>query len=585
MSVLISIKSLAKSFGRGILFDDLTFNISEGDRVGLTGLNGCGKSTLLKILSGLEKADSGEISSRKGLRVGYVSQDCFFPNKSPKEILMEAAKAVAPDYDCERIADMQLQKFLFTGNEVSAEALSGGWKKRLSIAVELIKEPDLLLLDEPTNHLDLEGIVWLEGFLKKEAVAYLLVSHDRYFLQHATNRIIEIDKMYPSGVFATDGPYDEFLRLKAQFMEGQIEQEKRIANKLRRETEWLRAGVKARTTKADFRIDEAQRIKEEHAALKQRNTHTHTKIDFESSDRETRKLLVAKNVSKDMGGRTLFKNLEFTLSPGSRIGLMGPNGCGKTTLLSMIEGKLEPDQGTVKRAENLKIVYFDQHRVNLPLHLSLKDALAPNGDYVTFRGRQIHINAWAKRFLFDPTLLPTPIGKLSGGERARINIAHLMLQPADILLLDEPTNDLDIPTLETLEESLMDFPGALVLISHDRYMLDRICNQIVFLGDPEKALMFADYAQWVSSQKKESAPKKSEKVAAAAKNPEPRNVKKEQEKIEKKISKLEEMVQTLHRKIETKEIAENPKRLSELCNEVGLLETQITELYLKWEEL
>ncbi len=588
--MLFNCQSISKSFGGRTLFKDLALTISTGDRIGLVGLNGCGKSTLLKILAGLEPADSGTLAPKRNLRIGYVPQTCEFPDLSPLEILMTAAKNTdIPSYDYERLAQMQLQKLGFSGKEPSAAKLSGGWKKRLRIAVELISPPDLLLLDEPTNHLDLEGILWLETFLENEAPTYLLVSHDRYFLQRVTTKIIEIDKTYPNGLFSVNGTYSEFLGHKEKFLKGQLQQERSIATKARRETDWLRAGVKARTTKAQSRIDEAGAILEEYADIQARNLQKKTKIDFATTERETRKLLVAKNLSKELGGKPLFRDLDFTLSPGTRIGLMGKNGSGKTSLLKMLADEIAPDVGTIKRAEDLKVVYFDQHRMQLPLNITLKEALSPTGDFVSFRGTPVHINGWCKRFLFSPDLLGLPIETLSGGERARITIAHLMLQPADILLLDEPTNDLDIPTLETLEESLLEFPGAIVLITHDRFMLDRICNSVLALGDPNKTEHFSDYAQWESSQKEPRKTKKETPSSSSSPTPSKQHTsyakKKELDAIERKITKLETEVRELNHLLEKKEIAENPTRLAEICNTIGLVETQITQLYLQWEEL
>ncbi len=499
MSLLFSCQSISKSIGLRNLFQDLSLSIFAGDHIGLIGPNGSGKTTLLKIIAGQETSDTGILAPRKGLRIGYVPQTCEFPDKSPLDILIEAQTS-GPDYEKERHAQTWLSKFGFKETDRSAARLSGGWKKRLALARELITSPDLLLLDEPTNHLDLEGILWLEKFLAREATTYLLVSHDRYFLQNATNRVVEINKTYPKGLFAIDGNYQHFLAKKQLFLEGQLQTERSIASKARRETEWLRQSPKARTTKSQSRIDDAHEILQELSDVHKRNRQRKADIDFEGTERETRKLLTGKNLGKSLSDRLLFRNLDLTLSPGSRIGLMGPNGSGKTTLLRLLANELAPDQGTIKQADALKIVYFDQHRARLPDTVSLRQALSPNGDFVNFRGQSIHVNGWCQRFLFSPDVLDMPIGKLSGGERARISVAHLMLQPADLLLLDEPTNDLDIPTLETLEEGLIDFPGAVVLITHDRCMLDRICTSVLALGDPNSTEFYADYAQWETAQ-------------------------------------------------------------------------------------
>ncbi len=570
MSLLFSCQSVSKSYSTRTLFKDLSLSIFAKDRIGLIGPNGAGKSTFLKIIAGVEKPNSGILSPRRDLKIGYVPQTCEFPDLPPEQILINVIKEDLPDYEKERLAETWLSKLKFTGNEKSAARLSGGWKKRLGFACELISNPDLILYDEPTNHLDVEGILWLESFLLRESPTYLLVSHDRYFLQNVTNRVIEINPAYPKGMFAIDGDYANFLEKKEQFLSGQLQQERSIATKARRETEWLRQGVKARTTKSQSRIDEAHEILEEHSAISKRNTQRRAKIDFAGSERETRKLLVARNIGKEMGGKFLFKNLDFLLSPGTRIGLLGPNGSGKTTLLKLLSDEIQPDQGTIKKADALQTVYFDQHRAQLPDHMTLREALSPKGDYVSFRGQEVHVNGWCKRFLFSPDLLDMTINRLSGGERARIAIAHLMLQPADVLLLDEPTNDLDIPTLETLEESLLEFPGAVVLITHDRCMLDRICNSLITLGEtppPPK--------EEKREEKKEEKPK--QKLSYMEKR--------EYESIEGNISKLEEEVRELNHLLQKTEIAQDAGKLSEVCQTIGLKENQIEQLYLRWQEL
>ena len=591
--LLFNAESISKSFGTRVLFEDLSISIFHGDRIGLIGQNGSGKSTFLKILVGSEKPDSGILSPRRGLKVGYVPQTCDFPDRKPLDILIEAIQTTAhiPDYEKERAAKTWLSKLNFTGSEPSAALLSGGWKKRLMIAHEMINSPDLLLLDEPTNHLDLEGILWLEKFLKQEVPTYLLVSHDRYFLQHATNRMIEIGTAYPKGLFAIDGPYSHFLAKKEEFLQGQIQQERSLASKVRREMEWLRSNPKARTTKSQARIDQAMEWIDDLSEVKERNRQRRASIDFAASERETRKLLVAKNIEKELGNKALFQNLDFTLSPGTRMGLIGPNGSGKTTLLRILASELAIDKGTIKRADNLQTVYFDQHRSKLPDHITLREALCPQGDFVQFRGQAIHVNGWCKRFLFSPDILSMPLSQLSGGERARISIAHLMLQPADLLLLDEPTNDLDIPTLETLELNLLDFPGAVVLITHDRCMMDRICTAFLALGDLSNTQIYPDYAQWEASAKKsltEAEPVK-QKITKEESRPAKSRLsykeKREYDEMEGKIQTLEQEMQQLTLILENPSHAQNDGLLTETCKAIGLAETQLEQLYLRWEEL
>jgi len=587
MSLLLNCQTVTKAYGSRLLFRHLSLSLFQGERVGLIGPNGAGKSTFLKILMGEEKEDEGTISSKRGLKIGYLPQSCEFPDLLPKAVLMQALGAEHEEYEKELLANTWLSKLGFTGSEPSALLLSGGWKKRLGLAQELINSPDLLLLDEPTNHLDLEGILWLEKFLLKEAPTYLLVSHDRYFLQNATNRIIEINPVYPEGKLAINGSYQNFLEKKEEFLLGQLEQERSLASKARSETEWLRRSPKARTSKSKSRVEDAHELLENLSQVRHRNLQKKAEIAFASTERETRKLIVAKGVNKEVNGRPLFKGLEFTLSPGTRMGLMGPNGSGKTTLLKLLANEIKPDQGTLKAVEGLKVVYFDQHRSQLPKHISLRQALSPHGDFVNYHGQQIHVNGWCKKFLFTPDILDMSISNLSGGERARILIAHLMLQPADILLLDEPTNDLDIPTLETLEESLLTFPGALVLITHDRCMLDRICNTFLALGNPDQVQLYREYAQWEAAQKQLPLEKKTKEIPSAPIRAKTLTYqeKKELNQIESKIEKIESEIKKLNALLGDPELTNDPIQLQELCTSLSLAETQLEQLFIRWSEL
>lgn len=589
MSLLLNCQNISKSFGSRTLFEELNLSIFLNDRIGLIGPNGVGKSTLLKIFAGLESSNAGLISTKRGLNIQYVPQTCEFPNKSTTEVLLDSLLNVdMPHYEKERLVNTWLSKLGFTTEQIPACHLSGGWKKRLSIAQALILSPDLLLLDEPTNHLDLEGILWLEKFLLRESTTYLLVSHDRYFLQNMTNRIIEINPVYPDGLFSLQTSFNQFLEKKEEFLKGQVELQRSLASKAKKELDWLRTSPKARTTKAKSRVDSAELLLDELAQIQVRNQSKIAQIDFTASHRETKKLIVCKNIAKQFGEKFFFRNLDFTLSPGTRMGLLGSNGTGKTTLLRLLADEILPDLGTIKKADGLQVVYFDQHRMQLPETLSLKRALSPTSDYVNFRGQQIHVNGWCKRFLFSPDILDLPIEKLSGGEKARISIARLMLQPADILLLDEPTNDLDIATLETLENNLIDFPGAIVLISHDRFMLNKICNQFLVLGNPNHVPILAEYAQWEKSFNKEPpSPKPSkevkEKPQVSPKSQLTYHEKKEFLQIEDKILNLEEELKQFHTLLEN--ATQNPSDLQLLCEKIGESESAIEKLYNRWTEL
>ncbi|MDP1880231.1 MAG: ABC-F family ATP-binding cassette domain-containing protein [Parachlamydiaceae bacterium] len=598
MTLLLSIQSLSKSFGSRQLFKELSFGIFSHDKVGLIGPNGSGKSTLLKILAGLEDADEGNVVRNRSVRVGYVPQETLFPNISIKEVLLNAfpEKSHVSMLERETKTMIILSKFGFADPAVLANSLSGGWQKRLAIAKELVLDPDILLLDEPTNHLDLEGVLWLEIFLKNSSFAFIVISHDRYFLEHSTNKMMELDKTYPKGIFLADGAYLQFLEKREEFLSGQLQQERSLNSKVRREVEWLKQNPKARTTKSSSRIQEANRLIDELNDLKTRHKSGKSQIDFSASKKESQKLLTVTNLSKTMGERVLFSEINLILSPGMRLGVVGLNGSGKTTFLKLLAGDLTPDKGTIKIADGIKIIYFDQHRVQIQGDLSLRRALVgQEGDTVTYRGQSIHINSWCKRFLFTPDRLDLPFQHLSGGEKARVHIARLMLQPADILLLDEPTNDLDIATLEILEQSLKEFPGAIVLISHDRYMLDQISNVILGLGTESDSELFADYRQWEQyqalkqqeknillkeeeSKKKTSAPvERSKKMSF--------NQKREWEQIEGKITTIEEEIAKLQKQIHDPNASLDPLKLQKLCEELDEKQKIHDQLYLRWQEL
>jgi ATP-binding cassette subfamily F protein uup len=589
-SLLLSCEAVSKAYGTRALFDELSFGLAEGDQAGLVGPNGSGKSTLLKILAGLEEPDRGTRSLRGGLRIGYVPQDPVFPAGSTvDEVIAAALTAVDEDERPRRMARTRGAAG-FTDGAVEVGTLSGGWKKRLAVVRELSATPDVLLMDEPTNHLDVDGILWLEAILKEQARAFLVVSHDRYFLEHVATRMLELNRAFPGGLFTSDGRYSDFLARRDEFLRGQAAYEESLANTVRREIEWLRRGAKARSTKAKGRIKEAGRLIEELEDTRARALTGTAGIDFTSSQRRTRRLLVARGVSKSLGGRVLVRGLTLTITPGTRVGLMGPNGSGKTTLLNVLAGTQPPDAGDIDRADGLRLVRFEQDRLGLDPTQSLRRALAPEGDSVTFQGRSVHVASWAKRFLFRPEQLEVPVGRLSGGEQARIHIARLMREPADLLILDEPTNDLDIPTLEVLEDSLAAFEGGLLLVTHDRFMLDRVSTVILALDGLGGTEMFADFAQWQAARGRhapalrETPDKPGERARARGKRLSYKE-QREWDGMEAAIHAAETAMETARTAAEDPAVASDPRALHERYGALEAARAEVDRLYARWAEL
>src|SRR3990170_6807212 len=388
-SLLLGCESVSKAYGTRRLFDDLSFGLFEGDRAGLVGPNGSGKSTLLRILAGLEPADRGTRSLRGGIMLGYVPQDPVFPpGRTVEAVLASALEAVDEAERPGRLA-RALGRAGFEDGRREVGALSGGWQKRLALARELAGAPDVLLLDEPTNHLDVDGILWLEEVLAEQARACLVVSHDRYFLEHVATRMLELSPVYPRGLFEADGRYSDFLARRDERRSGQAAYQESLANTVRREIAWLRRGAKARSTKAQGRIKAAGRLIEELADARARTASVAAAagIDLAGSERRTRRLVAARRLPKSLGGRLLVRDLDLVIGPGTRVGIIGPNGSGKTTLLNLLAGTLAPDAGEVKHAEGLRIARFEQGRASLDPAVPLRRALAPDGDTLQVQPR------------------------------------------------------------------------------------------------------------------------------------------------------------------------------------------------------
>ena len=584
--------SIEKSFGSRTVFSDISFSLHDDERLGIIGPNGAGKSTFLQILAGTMSPDGGTVAMRKGARMALVPQDpTFDPNALVIDIVLDSAYE-SDDKDVE-VAKI-LSRVGFDNPWVEAGSLSGGWKKRLAVAVALAQKPDVLLLDEPTNHLDVEGILWLEKMLNNADYASVFVTHDRYFLENTSTRVAEINRAYPLGLFSAPGNYSKFLEKRSEFLRAQARQQDALENLVTREIEWLRRGAKARTSKSKARIQDAFELQDQLADVSQRNAKGTTSVDFTATGRMTKRLITCEGVGKSMGGRQLFGDVGLTLGPGVRLGVMGSNGSGKTTLLRILAGELEPDSGEVRRADGIQIAYFDQNRDKLDMEMPLRRALADSGDTVIFRDRPQHVAGWAARFLFKVEQLDLPIGRLSGGERARVHIARLMLRPADVLLLDEPTNDLDIPTLEVLESNLSEFPGAMVLVTHDRFLLDRISSSILAIDSEGNTEFYAELAQWeAASQVKKPAKSKQSSPQAAQEAPKAEAAKKklsykeqrEWEELEARIADAEEKLLEAKTQIELPAITSDSVKLTVALANIQIAQDAVDGLFARWAEL
>jgi ABC transport system ATP-binding/permease protein len=641
MPPVLTSSNLSKTFGSHTLFSGVSISLEDRERLALIGPNGSGKSTLLKILAGLDQPDEGTVTIRKGARVAYVAQADTFPEGSTvitavnDSLRGDMAAGKLPhlhdDHEIEMAAELALGRFDFADYNQPTSSLSGGQRKRLSIARAIASEPDIILFDEPTNHLDVEGIEWLEDLLRGsqggDQYASIVVTHDRAFLESTAARILELSTAYAEGTFAVRGNYTDFLRRKQDFLDAQAKQEKSLANQVRDDLRWLSRGAKARRTKSKSRIDASYERIDELADLRARNAPLQAAaIDFNSTDRKTRKLLFARAISKAYGDRRLFTDLDMLLGPGDKLALMGPNGSGKSTLIKVLTGEIEPDPptpealaaaaearlppsapkpGTIGRADKLKIVVFSQHRTELDPTITLRETLAPHSDSVIFQDRVIHVITWARKFLFTNDQLRATIGSLSGGEQARVHIALLMLEPCDVLILDEPTNDLDIPTLEVLEDSLEEFPGAVILVTHDRAMIADIATKVLALDGRGGARYFADFDQWEKFQRQPAskfepprppppppaptkAPAPPPKPAAVETKPRKKlsyNEQRELEQMESTIHKAEDEVKSLEAAMADPAAAADRRKLDEVCRRLGEAQARVAALYERWTEL
>ncbi|MFZ0305061.1 MAG: ABC-F family ATP-binding cassette domain-containing protein [Terracidiphilus sp.] len=612
MPPILIAQNISKRFGADPLFEEISFAVHDGDRIGLIGPNGAGKSTFLAILNAEQQPDSGEVSFRKNVRIGYVHQiSGFAPGITVRQVVEAALDrgAVPPDAREQRLRETLGRTGFVEGDThgapgMSREAasLSGGWLKRLAIAEALVTEPDVLLLDEPTNHLDLDGIAWLEELLRTAKFAFVVVTHDRYFLENVASEVVELNRIYSAGLLRVKGSYSRFLKDRDAYVEWQQGAQESLRNRVRIEMEWLRRGPKARATKAKARIDNANALIAELRDSESRSRANTAGIEFDSTGRQTKRLIEVNDAAVTLGNQEILHGVSVNLTNGLKLGLAGSNGSGKTTLIRAITGEVPINAGEIRRAPGLRIVYFSQKR-ELDPSITLRRTLAPDSDSVIYQDRVVHVASYASRFLFTSDQLNQPVERLSGGERARVLIAQLMLQPADVLILDEPTNDLDIPTLEILEESLLEFPGALVLVTHDRYLLDRVTNAVLGLDGLGNCALFADYLQWEAwrdeqlraaseasvaqtPQPSSAAPTASDSLAAP---PFRRKLsyieQREYDTIEARIDKADARLRAAEQRIQAPEVVTDPQALIVALAEHEEAKADHHSVYERWVEL
>jgi ABC transport system ATP-binding/permease protein len=621
---LLTLRNVTLAFGGPPLLDGIDLQIEPGERLCLVGRNGAGKSTLMKLLNNELSADSGEVVRRQSLRVARLTQEV------PREIsgtvfdvvadgLGETGKLLADyhhviqqlatgdeklmaklehiQHELESCDGWQLNQRvdavisrLKLPEESNFAELSGGMKRRVLLARELVSEPDLLLLDEPTNHLDIEAIGWLEEFLLNWPGTLLFITHDRMFLQNLATRIIELDR---GRLTSWPGNYGTYLRRKEEMLEAEAQQNALFDKKLAQEEVWIRQGIKARRTRNEGRVRALKALREERGDRRERGGKV--KMELGAGERSGKLVNEVEDIGMAYAGRTLFEHFSTTIMRGDKVGILGPNGSGKSTLLKILLGRLEPQQGRVKLGTNLEIAWFDQHREQLDEEATVLDNVAGGSDKVTVNGRDKHVMGYLQDFLFSPERARSPVRSLSGGERNRLLLAKLFSRPANLLVMDEPTNDLDVETLELLEELLLDYQGTLLLVSHDRAFINNVVTStIAFEGDGELNEYVGGYDDWLrqcqEANKQRQAPKPVTRVEAKKSTPtrgklsykDQRELDALPQQIEQLETELEGLLQKMadpdHYKQSSAVITESRERQEKVEAELALA-------YTRWEEL
>ncbi|PYR79951.1 MAG: ABC transporter ATP-binding protein [Acidobacteria bacterium] len=468
---LATLDRVSIAYGHLPLLADASLQVEPRERVCVIGRNGTGKSTLLRIVSGELAPEAGTVWHQPGLRIGSLAQDV--PLNDPRPVSVVVSEGIMPRPDVEEWQKDQLVALTLTRlglpAQASVQTLSGGWKRRVLLARALVGQPDLLLLDEPTNHLDIETMTWLESLLADYRGAVVFVTHDRVFLQHVATRIVELDR---GRLTSWPGDYDSFLAKKEEWLANEAVRHEKFDKRLAEEEAWLRQGIKARRTRNEGRVKALTEMRKERAARRARTGNV--RLQAALAERSGQTVFETEGVTKSFGGQAIVRDLSIRVTRGDRIGLIGPNGSGKTTLLRLLIGELAPDEGEVRRGAGVQIVHYDQQREQLDPDRSVFDTIADGSDTVLVNGQPQHVHGYLKQFLFPPERALSPVRALSGGERNRLLLARLFTRPSNVLVLDEPTNDLDIETLELLEEMLLDWPGTLLLVSHDRAFIDNV---------------------------------------------------------------------------------------------------------------
>ena len=594
---LVSFDRVCLAYGHLPLLDHVSLHVEPRERICLIGRNGTGKSTLLNVVGGSVPPDSGSVWTQPGLRIGRLAQDAPLQDaRSVLDVVSEGLEDLGEDEWQRESRVSQVLSRLSLSADVNVATLSGGWRRRVLLARALVGKPDLLLLDEPTNHLDIEAMTWLETFLIDYPGTVLFVSHDRVFLQRVATRIVELDR---GRLSSWPGDYASFLRTKEDSLSNEAVQQEKFDKKLAKEEAWLRQGIKARRTRDEGRVRALLAMRSERA--ERRTQVGNVQLQVDAGERSGQLVLESRGVSKAFGDNVVVSNATVRVIRRDRIGLIGPNGSGKTTMLRLLLGELEPDTGEIRRGANVEIAYYDQQREQLDPERTVFDTIADGHDTVTVNGQSRHVHGYLRDFLFPPERALSPVKALSGGERNRLLLARLFTRPANLLVLDEPTNDLDIETLELLEALLVDWPGTLLLVSHDRAFIDHVVTStLVFEGEGRVREYVGGYADWLrqrhhaalvpaaQSRPSASAGSATRSTAVAARGGGKPSYKEQQE-----LRGLPTRIETMERELEQLNAAvtapefykEGADAIHKALARVEVLQQSILDAYARWDEL